>query len=258
MFSNPLKMNPADITPVVLTFNEQDNIARCLAGLHWADKIIVLDSGSTDETAWICRSNPRVEWHVRHFDTFAGQWNHARGLVPTRWMMALDADYVLPPGFEESLSSLPEADESAWRIPFVYCLSGHPLRATVLPPRATLFRADRTVVLEDGHTQIFQTEGKTGDFTKPIWHDDRKPFARWWSNQIKYAHQEADKLRASPWALLAPQDKLRAYTPFAPVAMAAYCLLAKGLILDVPYGWVYTAQRILAELLLLRALWFRI
>jgi len=250
-------MNPAEVTPVVLTFNEEDNIARCLAGLHWADKIIVLDSGSTDETEWICRSNPRVDWRVRPFDSFAGQWNHARSLVDTPWMLALDADYVLPPEFPGVLDSVEAGNEAAWSIPFVYGMGGNPLRATILPPRPTLFRPGRVEVLEDGHTQIFHTTGVVGNFPCSILHDDRKPFARWWANQKKYAGQEARKLRTAPWEQLALQDKLRRATPLAPLAMAAYCLLAKGLILDVPHGWVYTTQRVLAELLLLRALWFR-
>jgi len=250
-------MNPADITPVVLTFNEEDNIARCLAGLHWAEKIIVLDSGSTDETESICRSNPRVDWRVRSFDTFAGQWNHARGLVETPWMLALDADYILSPEFPGILQGLEAGNTSAWLVPFVYGVDGHPLRATILPPRPTLFRPGNVEALEDGHSQIFLTSGEVGDFPCAILHDDRKPFARWWANQKKYARQEAQKLRTVPWKLLPPQDKLRRATPLAPAAMAVYCLLVKGLILDMPHGWVYTAQRVLAELLLLRALWFR-
>jgi hypothetical protein len=249
-------VNTALITPVILTFNEQDNIARCLAGLHWARRIVVLDSGSTDETEAICRSHPRVDWHTRPFDHFAGQWNHARLLVRTPWMLALDADYLLPREFPEALSALPEEQEvSGWRIPFVYCIGGRPLRATLLPPRLTLFRPEQTTAAEDGHTQTFVTRGRIGDFPCPVWHDDRKPFSRWWANQKKYARQEAQKLRQSPWHGLSPQDKLRKATPLAPLAVAAFCLLGRGLILDIPRGWIYTAQRTLAELLLLQRRW---
>jgi len=245
-------MNSTDITPVVLTFNEQDNIARCLASLHWAERVVVLDSGSTDETEWICRSNPRVEWHTRPFDSFAGQWNHARTLVNTPWMMAMDADYILPDHFTEKLSLLDDDDIVAWSVPFIYCINGQPLRASILPPRLTLFRPQSVHVLEDGQTQTFVPQGGTGVVSCPIRHDDRKPFARWWLNQKRYARQEAEKLNRLPWALLSPQDRLRWSTPFAPMAVAFYCLFVKGLGLDVPHGWIYTSQRVLAEVLLVR------
>ena len=107
-------------------------------------------------------------------------------------------------------------------------------------------------VLEDGHTQNLVLKGTCGTFSSPILHDDRKPFTRWWLNQKRYARQEAEKLNRMPWALLSPQDRLRWSTPFAPMAVAFYCLVVKGLGLDVPHGWIYSSQRVLAEVLLLR------
>ena len=41
---------------MVITFNEAPNIARCLDRLHWAKRILVVDSGSTDETLQIVRT----------------------------------------------------------------------------------------------------------------------------------------------------------------------------------------------------------
>jgi glycosyltransferase involved in cell wall biosynthesis len=248
-------MNLADITPVILTFNEEVNIARTLEHLHWAERIIVLDSGSTDDTAWICQSNPRVQWHQRPFDTFAGQWNYGRSLVRTPWMLALDADYLVPAATVEAFRLLETGDAAGFRIPFRYCIHGHPLRATLLPPRITLFRPEQTVVVEDGHTQQMQVNGTVRDLNATIWHDDRKPFSRWWSNQKKYAALEAVKLRNSCWSTLSPQDKLRKATPFSPLAVAAWCLLGKGLVFDLPWGWMYTGQRVLAEAALVWCRW---
>jgi len=248
-------MKASEVTPVILTFNEEANIARSLEHLHWAERILILDSGSTDDTEWICRSNPRVDWRFRPFDSFAGQWNHARNLVSTPWMLALDSDYVLPEPFVQALLNL-EADQLAGiEIPFRYCIQGRPLRASLLPPRITLFRPNATRVLEDGHTQEITVEGQVGKLTEPIWHDDRKPFSRWWANQKRYAKLEALKLRTTPWGELSIQDKLRKATPFSPLAVAAWCLLVKGLALDLPHGWTYTGQRILAEAALVHARW---
>ena len=44
------------VTVVVLTRDEEVNIARCLASVAWADQVVVVDSGSTDATVPIARS----------------------------------------------------------------------------------------------------------------------------------------------------------------------------------------------------------
>src|SRR2546426_12483598 len=82
------------ITPVVLTFNEDLNIGRTLDSLHWASDVIVVDSGSTDQTEQIARSFPNVSWHVRPFDRHMAQWDHGinRTGITTEYVLALDAD----------------------------------------------------------------------------------------------------------------------------------------------------------------------
>jgi glycosyltransferase involved in cell wall biosynthesis len=246
-------MNHAEITPVVLTFNEQDNIARCLASLHWAERIVVLDSGSSDDTEWICRSNPRVDFHKRAFDRHADQWNAALAHVESPWVLSLDADYIVTDDWVKEANAMPfEKADSGFRIPLAYCVLGQRLRASLLPPRICLFRKDRGHYVQDGHTQDLVLEGTCGTFCAPILHDDHKPFSRWWRNQQKYAALEAEKLEGISWRKLSPQDRLRKLTPLAPLAVAVFCLLGKGLLFEVPHGWIYTSQRVLAEVLLLR------
>lgn len=240
------------ITPVILTSNEEDNIARTLAALHWAERIVVLDSGSTDDTAWICRSNPRVDFHVRAFDRHAAQWNAALDLATTPWVLTLDADYRVTGELAGEISRLPEDDIPGYRIPLAFCIGGKPLRASLLPPRICLFRRDRGHYIQDGHTQDLVLDGTPGNLDSPILHDDRKPRARWLANQKRYAALEAAKLAATPWSALAPQDRLRKWTPLAPLAVLLWCLLPKGLLLDFPAGWRYTTQRVEAEWMLLR------
>ena len=49
-----------DITPLVLTRDEAPNIARTLGQLRWARDVVVLDSGSVDDTVSIARTFPNV------------------------------------------------------------------------------------------------------------------------------------------------------------------------------------------------------
>src|SRR5437773_2594129 len=57
----------SEITPLVLTFNERENLPRTLAHLDWASQIVVLDSFSTDETCELARGHPRVTLLQRQF-----------------------------------------------------------------------------------------------------------------------------------------------------------------------------------------------
>lgn len=49
------------ITPLIITFDEAPNIRRTLDKLRWARRIVVIDSGSTDQTIEILRCYPQVE-----------------------------------------------------------------------------------------------------------------------------------------------------------------------------------------------------
>ena len=57
------------ITPVVLTYNEEENVGRTLRRLSWASDIVVLDSFSSDNTVAIARNCPQVRVFQRTFDT---------------------------------------------------------------------------------------------------------------------------------------------------------------------------------------------
>ena len=97
-----------EITPVVITFNEAPNLARTLRALSWATRVVVLDSGSTDATQKIAAQFPNVRFVVRPFDDHTTQWNHGVDACGTNWILSLDCDYVLCPGFEDELSKLDE------------------------------------------------------------------------------------------------------------------------------------------------------
>src|SRR5689334_1363822 len=97
----------SQITPLILTFNEAPNIGRTLEKLSWAREILLIDSGSTDETLEITRSaHPRVRVVTRPFDTFAGQCNFGLGQITTEWVLSMDADYVLTPELVAEIQTL--------------------------------------------------------------------------------------------------------------------------------------------------------
>ena len=82
------------ISIIIITFNEEENIERCLKSVAWADEIVVIDSFSQDRTVEICRQfTDRVFTH--EWLGFGKQKNLAAEKASHRWVMNLDADEVL-------------------------------------------------------------------------------------------------------------------------------------------------------------------
>jgi glycosyltransferase involved in cell wall biosynthesis len=245
-------MDPSEITPLILTCNEEDNIERTLGGLTWAKQILVVDSFSTDSTiARAEAAHPHVAVVQRPFDTHATQWNFGLEQIATPWVLALDADYQVPAEFEAEIVKIDPAKEVVgYETEFCYCVFGRPLRATLYPPHVVLFRKGQGRYVDEGHTQVLRLTGKIQRLDSRIAHDDRKPLARWLQSQDRYMVIESKHLLATPGGRLKIADRLRKRIFFAPPAMFLYLLFGRGLILDGWPGWFYVFQRTLAETLL--------
>jgi glycosyltransferase involved in cell wall biosynthesis len=242
-----------DITPVILTFNEEANIARVLEPLVWAKEIIVVDSYSTDMTLDIINNYPNVRLFQRKFDRHADQWNYATKEtgIETEWILALDADYVLTNDVVTEIKSLkPDDSTSGYEASFSYCIFGHPLRGTLYPPVTVLYRRGDDHYVQDGHTQRIQISGNISQLSEKILHDDRKTLSSWLQAQDRYMELEADIISKSTFGKLGFNDRVRKLIFIAPPLTLVFCLVGKLGILDGWRGLYYASQRTLAELLL--------
>jgi glycosyltransferase involved in cell wall biosynthesis len=246
-------MNLSRITVLILTYDERPNIYRTLKALEWAKRIVIVDSGSHDGTLETIKCFANAEIFYRGFDDHAAQWNYglAETSITTDWVLALDADYIVPAELVEELKRLePPADVAGYRAQFLYCIDGRALRSSVYPPVTVLYRRDGARYLQDGHTQRISVNGKVENFEMKIRHDDRKPFRRWFESQKRYMRIESRKLVSTPFDRLDRADRLRKIPAVAPVAMLGYCLFAKGLALEGIAGFTYAFQRTIAEIVL--------
>ena len=83
------------ISAVIITQDEERNIERCLQSLQGvADEVVVVDSGSKDNTGDICRRYGArfIEHPWMGYDA---QKNYANGLVSNQWVLSIDADEAL-------------------------------------------------------------------------------------------------------------------------------------------------------------------
>lgn len=187
----------AKITPLVITYNEEQNIGRTLATLHWANRVVVLDSGSTDATARIARTFANVDWRSRAFDSFKGQYEYGIHStdIDTEYILALDADMSMSPeAIEEIERRFLTQRFDGGIFSFCYCIMGHPLSGSLYPAQTRLFRRNSVSVIQVGHGHSFEVAGSLYRFGAPLLHDDRKPIERWLSSQISYSAQEAERL----------------------------------------------------------------
>jgi len=105
----------ADISVIILTFNEEKHIARCINSLmSFAKEVFVVDSFSTDETVSIAESQG-AKVYQNQYTNQAIQFNWALKTCPvsTEWIMRIDADeYVLPELSNEINNKLPLLEQS--------------------------------------------------------------------------------------------------------------------------------------------------
>ena len=244
-------MRPGDITPLLITFNEEANLHRTLAGLAWAREIVVVDSGSTDRTLEILQNRLGVRVLSRKFDTFATQCQFGvdSGLILTPWVLALDADYVVPSSFVDEVRELTNKDAvSGYEVEFTYCVWGRPLRGSLYPPRNVLFRRGEGRFVDDGHGHFIALSGEGRRLRTKFFHDDRKSLTRWLVSQDSYMQVEVGKLNSAQQLSLA--DRVRRTLVLGPIAAPCYALFMKGAILDGWPGWYYALQRMVAEAIL--------
>jgi len=93
------------ISLVIITLNEQEGIARAIESASFCDDIVVLDSGSTDDTCQIARDlGARVileEWRG-----FQEQKQRAADLAKNDWVLSLDGDEAIGSELREELLKL--------------------------------------------------------------------------------------------------------------------------------------------------------
>jgi len=91
------------LSVVIITFNEEVNIERCLRSVqHVADEVVVVDSFSTDKTQEICERY-QVRFITHQFDGHIEQKNWALDQAKFDYVLSLDADEALDETLEKSI-----------------------------------------------------------------------------------------------------------------------------------------------------------
>lgn len=121
--------NPIRLSIGILTKNEARLIGRCIESAAFADEVIVLDSGSTDNTREIARSMGAQIFSSEDWQGFAVQRNRLLAHVRGDYIFFLDADEIITPELRAEITALVRSQTSgAWRVRWTVVAFGHVLR----------------------------------------------------------------------------------------------------------------------------------
>lgn len=206
-----------DITAIILTYNEELHIRRCLENVcPIVKKVYVIDSPSTDNTVAICSEFENVEVVVHKYPgNQAEQFNWALDNVKidTEWVLRLDADeYMtneLKLELKEKLNSLPQST-SAVVLPLGRAFMGRILKHGIVNgiKMIRLFRYGKVRYeqrLMDEHLEVL--EGNTITFKNKFIDDNLLSVSKFTDKHNNYSSREAALLLDAEYELTSISKK---------------------------------------------------
>ena len=216
-----------DITTIILTYNEEIHIRRCLENVcRFSKKVIVVDSPSTDRTRKIVEefhlSNPLnsstdIEFVVHKYPgNQAEQFNWALDncKIETEWILRLDADEYLTPELieelEEKLPKLPK-EVTACVLPLGRAFMGRVLKHGIVNgiKMIRLFRKGKARYEVRMMDECLKTiEGETVTMQNKFVDDSRISISQFISKHNNYSSREAFVLLDAEYGLSEQQDEM--------------------------------------------------
>lgn len=192
------------ITGVVLTFNGERLLDKCLASLDFCQEILAVDSGSTDATHFIVQQHKGV-LVTRQWEGFASQFDFAQSRVNTEWFFVLDQDEICPPELAKAILRAvgqvgDDQESNAFSVGRISWYFNRFMRHTGWYPDHLLrvFRTGKAVFTQDAHIQ-YDAPGKKRHLGGPgaeIIHYPYTGFDNQWAKLNMYARQGADHMLA--------------------------------------------------------------
>lgn len=197
-----------DITAIILTYNEEKHIERCLLNAKkFAKQIFVIDSYSTDRTVEIAESlGACVYKHefINHASQF--QWGLDNLPIKTEWIWKQDADEYLSDDLIEEIDEiLPVADSSvnAYTAPCLRIFMGKYIKHGILPLillRLFKYKYGR-MENKSMDEHLYITDGMIGELKNPFYDDNLNELSWWINKHNGYSNKEAIELLSIEYGL---------------------------------------------------------
>jgi glycosyltransferase involved in cell wall biosynthesis len=193
-------MNKIRISAVLITYNEQANIVRTLESLTWCDEIVVIDSGSTDNTVELCEQRGcRVMYHA--FSGFGEQKRFAVHQAMHDWILSVDADEVITRELQDEIVGIfnrGEIDCAGFYLPRTLVFMGRVFRHGNENMHGFLRLFDRRC---GGFTNVLvheavETQGKTRHLQGIMLHYSYLDIEQYFTKFNRYTSMAARQLHA--------------------------------------------------------------
>lgn len=114
----------------IICMNETEMLADCLESVKWADEIIVLDSGSTDDTLEIAKRYTDKIYVSDHWQGFGIQKQRAQSYATGDWVLSIDSDERVTPELKEEILTVVKENnqDNVYAVPRLPDVFGHFLR----------------------------------------------------------------------------------------------------------------------------------
>lgn len=162
----------ADLSVIIITKNEADNIRACIESVKWADEIIVVDSGSSDATVEICRGMG-AQVHTHDWPGFGMQKNRALSYATRDWVFSIDADERVTPELQSQLIRAMESEsEDGFYVPRLSQFCGKFIRHSGWYPDYVLrlFKRNSGRFSDDMVHERVILDGSAGRLSSPLLH----------------------------------------------------------------------------------------
>jgi glycosyltransferase involved in cell wall biosynthesis len=188
------------LTVTVITRDEAANLDAALGSVAWADEIIVIDSGSRDDTVAIARRHTRrVE--SRPWPGYSAQKNYAASVASHDWILSLDADERVTASLAQEIQALMASEPSrrGYRIPRISHYLGCWIRGTDWYPDYQLRLYDRRVGQWNGRRvhESVRLETEPGQLTQDLQHFPYRDISDHLATIDRYTTLAAEEMRAN-------------------------------------------------------------
>ena len=186
-------MKRMTVSAVLITKNEEKNIKRCLESVKWVDEIVLVDGYSTDRTVEIAKSyGAKIVMHKFEGD-FGMERNIGNESATSDWILALDADEVIPPKTREKIEEVLKngSEFDAYNVPRLQYFLGKPLlHGGRYHSIVNFFRRGKAKFSGKVHHLVL-VDGETGQFDEPIEHYPFHTISEFLERHNRYTHYEA-------------------------------------------------------------------
>jgi glycosyltransferase involved in cell wall biosynthesis len=161
------------LSVIIITKNEAANIRACIESVAWADEIIVVDSGSTDDTVSIVREQGAKVYAHADWLGFGPQKNRALSYATCDWVFSIDADERVTPLLRRELEqAMSEAQAEGYYCPRLSQFCGQFIHHCGWYPDYVLrlFRRDAGRFSDSLVHESVRLEGKTAKLKNPLLH----------------------------------------------------------------------------------------